>query len=262
MKHIKLFEELDSTDLLQKKLQSKEAIKKMTKADLPPATTAPATSVLRKMRGYNPIKYTDAPLDVYLQRSKEGTENRPKESELSSSDAKEYRKSLTKFRKEEEEEIKKEESQKFIRRLNDKMMKLKEVEYLEDIDDSVCLFGNLNPFFNKDLSLDFKLIKKSLEKGRIGQEKYDEMMSHFYQGNKLKSRFDKYKKLFEKGYPKVDNNRVQLSERFYLEVGYPNGSKEYILYDYTTGWRRAVNSADFDLEGLDSIMKKKQHWWF
>jgi hypothetical protein len=88
------------------------------------------------------------------------------------------------------------------------------------------------------------------------------MMSHFYQGMKLKSRFDKYKKLFEKDYPKVDNNRVQLSERFYLEVGYPNGSKEYILYDYKPGWRRAVNSADFDLEGLDSIMKKKQHWWF
>jgi hypothetical protein len=171
----------------------------MTKADLPPATT----EVIRKMRGYDPIKYTDAPLDVYLQRSKEGTENKPKESELSSSDAEEDRKSLSKFRKEEEEEIKKEESQKFIRRLNDKMMKLKEVEYLEDIDDSVCLFGNLNPFFNKDLSLDFKLIKKSLENGRIGQDKYDEMMSHFYQGNKLKSRFDKYKELFEKGYPKV-----------------------------------------------------------
>jgi len=49
------------------------------------------------MRGYDPIKYTDVPLDVYLQRSKEGTENRPKESELSSSDAKEYRKSLSKL---------------------------------------------------------------------------------------------------------------------------------------------------------------------
>jgi len=51
MKHIKLFEELDSTDLLQKKLQSKEAIKKMTKADLPPATTAPCHKRPQKDEG-------------------------------------------------------------------------------------------------------------------------------------------------------------------------------------------------------------------
>lgn len=227
MKWIKKFEEIDSTELLQKKLKSKEAIKKFKQAKVSPAWDKDFDKP--KLKTFNPLKWTDVPLDVYLQRSKQGIEDKPKKDiQEIKRRRKEEKDELDKFKREEEELIQKEEKERFIKRLYEKMKKIEEVEYLEDIDDSVGLFGSLGPHFDNDMSLDYKLIKKNLKKGLISEDKYKEMMSHFYVNNKLKTRYN-YGGLFDKGYPMPlkEYGRIQLDEIYDLYRNYSD--KNYIL---------------------------------
>jgi len=65
----------DEDSAFQRRMRLKELGKKMRKADISPSYDIDKKSV--NLNPYSPIRYTDVPLDVYLQRKASGVENKP-----------------------------------------------------------------------------------------------------------------------------------------------------------------------------------------